>query len=125
MTGSKAISQVNPKTTEMEKMMERMIKNDSAASKTNDDLSPAEYLSHLVTLKKALHQLNQHPAITLCGNDLSIHVYQGIGELATAAGQPLTVNRRNCRDFPMELGFVYQGVSFCELKSAAVVEGLG
>lgn len=105
--------------------MERTIKNESVESKTNGDLSLAEYLSHLVTLKKALHQLNRHPAITLCGTDLCVHVYQGIGELATAAGQTLTVKPRNCRDFPMELSFVYQGISFCELKAAAVVEGLG
>lgn len=108
----------------MERMMETMIKN-KTAPENDGDLSPTEYLSQLVTLKKALHQLNQHPAITLCGIDLCVHVYQGIGALAQAANQTLTVKPRNCRDFPMELGFVYQGVSFCELKAAAVVKGLG
>lgn len=89
-----------------------------------DELNPAQYLNQLVTLKKALHGLNHHPDIILCNNDLSIHVYQGIGELAAAAGQTLTVSPRNCRDFPLELAFDYQGVSFCELKTAAVLQSL-
>ncbi|MEO1815032.1 MAG: hypothetical protein ABGU93_05500 [Acetobacterium sp.] len=88
------------------------------------ELNSVQYLNHLVTLKKALHGLNRHPDITLCNNDLGVHVYQGIGELAAAAGQTLTVSPRNCRDFPLELTFVYQGVRFCELKSAEVLQSL-
>lgn len=83
------------------------------------------YLSQLVALKKALHQLNAPPQISLCDNDLKIQVYQGIGLLAVAARQPLAVTPRNCRDFPLALHFVYEGVSFCELKSAAVARVWG
>lgn len=90
-----------------------------------DHLNPADYLEHLVILKKALYRLNDHPDINLCNNELRVHLYQGIGELAAAAGQTLTVTPRNCPDFPLELTFVYQGVRFGELKAATVVTGLG
>lgn len=88
------------------------------------ELNPGQYLNRLVTLKKDLHGLNRHPEIILCNNELDVHVYQGIGDLAAAAGQPLRVSPRDCRDYPLELVFFYQGVRFCELKSAAALKNL-
>jgi hypothetical protein len=46
------------------------------------------------------------------------------GNGRTAAGQPLRVSPRDCRDYPLELAFFYQGVRFCELKSAAALKNL-
>ncbi len=88
------------------------------------ELNPDQYLSRLVALKKDLHGLNGHPKIILCNNELDVHVYRGIGELAAAVGQPLRVTLRDCRDYPLELAFFYQGVRFCELKSAAALKNL-
>ena len=88
------------------------------------ELNPGQYLNRLVALKKDLHGLNRHPEIILCNNELDVHVYQGIGELAAAAGEPLRVSPRDCRDYPLELAFSYQGVRFRELKSAAALKNL-
>lgn len=60
----------------------------------------------------------------ICNNELQVQVFRGIGELAFAAGQTLALTPRDCRDFPLELQFVYQGVTFCQLKSAQVMANL-
>ena len=41
------------------------------------------------------------------------------------AGQTLTINQRNCQDYPLELSFIHQGITFYQLKSAAAVAALG
>lgn len=87
-------------------------------------MTPTAYLNRLVQLKTALHHLDDHPQIKICNNDLQVQVYQGIGELAFAAGQTLKQIPRDSRDFPLELQFVYDGVTFCQLKSAQSLAAL-
>ena len=70
-------------------------------------------------------RLNQYEQISIYSNDRSVHVYEGIGALAGAAGQTLTINQRNCPDYPLELSFVHQGITFYQLKSAAALAALG
>jgi hypothetical protein len=72
-----------------------------------------------------LIRLNQYEQISIYGNDRSVHVYESIGALAVAAGQTLTINQRNCQDYPLELSFIHQGITFYQLKSAAAVAALG
>lgn len=81
-------------------------------------MTPAICLNRLVKLKRAMHKLNSYEEISICDNDLRVQVYRGIGELAFAAGQTLTLTPRDCQDFPLELHFDYEGVRFCQLKSA-------
>lgn len=101
--------------------------NENKTMKNSDGLqrSTDRYLNRLVTTKKALFELATHDQIRLCNTDLCVHVYEGIGELAAAAGQTLSVKQRNCQDFPLELYFVHQDVTFCQLKSTAALEALG
>jgi hypothetical protein len=54
-----------------------------------------------------LIRLNQYEQISICGNDRSVHVYEGIGALAVAAGQTLTINQHNYQDYPLELSFIH------------------
>nr|WP_320026063.1 hypothetical protein [uncultured Acetobacterium sp.] len=72
-----------------------------------------------------MFELAAHEHIRLCNADLYVHVYEGIGELAAAAGQTLSVKQRNCQDFPLELYFIHQDIIFCQLKSAAALEASG
>jgi hypothetical protein len=86
--------------------------------------STADYLNQLITSKKALNQLRSYESIILCGVDPGIHVYEGIGELAFAAGKKLEIRPRNCDDFPVELSFVHDGITFFQLKSQRAMAGV-
>jgi hypothetical protein len=91
----------------------------------DDGWSPVgTYLNRLVAAKKELMRLNQYQQISICGHDRSVHVYEGIGALAVAAGQTLTINQRNCQDYPLELSFIHQGITFYQLKSASALAAL-
>lgn len=77
------------------------------------------YLHRLVALTKARKRLHTHPGITLGGCDYDIQVLTGIDALAAAAGKKLTVERRGSDEFPWQLQFYHQGITFFQLKSAA------
>ncbi|MBC3803929.1 hypothetical protein GH808_05695 [Acetobacterium fimetarium] len=83
------------------------------------ELTDAAYLKRLMHLQRELHALQDYQAIALCGNDLSVHVFRGIEQLAAAAGAPVTAMPRDCCDYPLELSFFHEGVTFYQLKSAA------
>lgn len=83
------------------------------------------YLCRLVAAKKELTALSHCQQIVLCGHDCGVHVHEGIGVLAAAAGQTLTIKQRNCPDYPLELSFTHQGITFYQLKSAAALAAVG
>lgn len=88
-------------------MNKNKIETDVVNNNGSVQLSSDSYLNRLVMAKKALYELGTHEQIRLCNTDLCVHVFEGIGELAAAAGQTLSVNLRNCQDFPLELYFVH------------------
>lgn len=98
---------------------------ETRSSQPTPVMTPAVYLNRLVKLKRAMHALNSFETIAICNNDLRVQVFRGIGELAYAAGKTLELTQRDCRDFPLELHFVYEEVSFCQLKSARAISEFG
>ena len=104
-------------------MMKKKKKQRSAPG-SPPGLTAEKYLERLVKLKRGFDALNQYQPVTLCGNDLSIHVYRGIDILADAAGARLTVVDRGDRTYPQELSFTHDGITFYQLKAAESLQGL-
>lgn len=87
--------------------------------------SAAEYLDQLITQKKALNQLRTYEKISICDHDPTIQVYEGIGELALAAGKNLTLQSRDCAKFPMMLSFDHEGITLFQLETEDELANLG
>ena len=94
-------------------------KKQRSAEGPHRELTAATYLQRLVQLQRSRHELANYQPVALCGDDLSVHVFRGIERLAAAAGAPVTAVPRDCCDYPLELSFVHEGVTFYQLKSAA------
>ena len=94
--------------------------NPMAASAGGDRQRPAEDVPEL--LGKMFKRRNQIQSATKLQANSSGVKFLRAGD---GAGQTLTINQRNCQDYPLELSFIHQGITFYQLKSAAAVAALG